>query len=96
MFVFSWLSMYVKDCQDAMSTLRRLTHPVIMPPMPRDYPLIPCLSGILDGDEKPLNPTGWLYEVTAVSVHRYILAQEDDGSRVWSYTGCVPLASKVA
>ena len=58
-----------------------------------DAHTIPCLGGPLCGEDKPYHPSGWLIEVTEYAAHRYILAQDSDGSRYWSWSGTVPLAT---
>lgn len=55
--------------------------------------LLPVYRGPLDGAEKPFDPSGWMVEVTDTCAHKYLLRQNDDGSRFWAHYAVVPLSS---
>ena len=59
----------------------------------RTYPMLPVWNGILHGEERPYDPSGWLLEVTDEATHRWILAQDGDGSRYWKFYGLTPHAT---
>ena len=59
----------------------------------RDYPLLPVWNGILHGEERPYDPSGWLLESTDLATHRWILRQDSDGTRYWGFYDFVPHAT---